>query len=135
MSTQVTSADAYDVARRWQRYHLNVPVRVIVRKTIKTTLFDGTQRESTNVVVVNGRGTELNEGGMAVFAGIELSVGERVQVEFTPPRPPSRPLRVPAVVRDRLGYIYGVEFVPQTQADAAEVEALRDALRALGTPH
>jgi hypothetical protein len=51
--------------RRWQRYPLDVPIRVIVDTPGKTKLYDG-------------RGNELSEGGMAVTAGDELSPGREV---------------------------------------------------------
>ena len=36
-------------------------------------------------VIVPGRGSELNHGGMTVFAGIELAVNDQIRVIFTPP--------------------------------------------------
>jgi hypothetical protein len=48
--------------RRWPRYRVNVPIRVIVSRAMKASVFDG-------------RGTSLNEGGMALFAGAELRSG------------------------------------------------------------
>jgi len=56
--------------RRWQRYKVNVPIRVIVSRAMKASIFDG-------------RGTSLSEGGMALFAGAELNPGDQVAVEFT----------------------------------------------------
>ena len=58
--------------RRWERYRVNVPIRVIVSHAMKASIFDG-------------RGTSLSEGGMALFAGAELRPGDQVAVEFTPP--------------------------------------------------
>jgi len=51
--------------RRWQRYPLDVPIRVIVDTPGKTKLYDG-------------RGNELSQGGTAVTAGDELSPGREV---------------------------------------------------------
>jgi hypothetical protein len=42
--------------RRWPRYKVNVPIRVIVSRAMKASIFEG-------------RGTSLSEGGMALFAG------------------------------------------------------------------
>ncbi len=83
--------------RHWPRHQLDVPVRVIVHSPERTKLYDG-------------RGNELNEGGMAVTAGVELKVGREVAVEFTPPFT-ELPIRVRGIVRNRAGYRYGVEFV------------------------
>jgi len=58
------------------------------------------QRE-TKTLIVNGRGNEVSEGGLAIFVGMEARLGERLWVEFTPPYS-SEPLRVPlwcAIVR------------------------------------
>ena len=69
------------VPRRWPRYKIDVPIRVIAPKGDK-------------IAIVAGRGNELNEGGMEVFGGLELAIDEQVTIEFTPPytgAPHSRP--------------------------------------------
>ena len=77
--------------RRWPRYRvINVPIRVIVSRAMKASIFDG-------------RGTSLSEGGMALFAGAELRMGDQVAVEFTPPFSVP-PIRVEAKVCNRAGY-------------------------------
>ena len=48
--------------RRWERYNVNVPIRVIVSRAMKASIFDG-------------RGTSLSEGGMALFAGRGIAAG------------------------------------------------------------
>ncbi len=63
----VTQNSSYAQVRRWPRYKLNVPLRVIADL-------------ETKVAIVQGRGTELNGGGLAVFAGIELATDARVAV-------------------------------------------------------
>lgn len=80
--------------RRWQRHHVDLPVRVAVENGFSTT-------------VATGRGTELSEGGMELYAGIWLKPGDLVEVEFGIP---SR-VRMMAVVRDRSGYCFGLEFI------------------------
>ena len=62
----------HPVARRWTRHKLDVPIRVIVHLEDKSR-------------VISGRGKEISEGGMAVFAGVELHVGDKIEIEFTPP--------------------------------------------------
>jgi hypothetical protein len=104
----------YTPARRWTRYKLDVPVRVIVHNPSKSR-------------IINGRGKEISEGGMSVFAGIELQAGERIEVEFTPPY--GLPIRVHGLVRNRSGYSYGVEFLAASPEEMEEVAALRSILR------
>ena len=58
--------------RRWPRYKVDVPVQLATQGL-------------TNGIIVQGRGSELNCGGMAVSGRIELSIGEQVALEFTPP--------------------------------------------------
>lgn len=121
MATEVISHETmYEALRRWPRYKLEVPLRIIAQKAGKTA-------------IVQGRGNELNEGGMAVFAGVELGVQEEIAVEFTPPYS-GQPIRVRAVVRDRQGYSYGVEFLTQNIDDHQNVDQIRTVLRGLGSP-
>jgi hypothetical protein len=106
--------------RRWPRYRINVPVRVVVQRPDKT-------------VIVSGRGMALSEGGMAIFAGIELKVGQRVEIEFTPPYD-GQPLRVCGTVRNRNGYNYGIEFLLLSREDKQQAEQIRQVLQAMGSP-
>jgi hypothetical protein len=70
-ATSVFTSTGYPMARRWPRYKVDFPVRLIVCKEKKASIFDA-------------RGTSLSEGGMALFAGTELRMGDQVAVEFTP---------------------------------------------------
>jgi hypothetical protein len=49
---------------------------------------------------------EISEGGMGFCAGIELSPGDLLEVEFEEPR-----TRVIGVIRNRTGYSFGMEFL------------------------
>lgn len=98
-------------SRRWQRYKVNVPIRVIVSRAMKASIFDG-------------RGTSLSEGGMALFAGAELRPGDQVAVEFTPPFS-TPPIRVDARICNRSGYHYGVEFLAVDSRQRDSVALLR----------
>ncbi len=89
--------------RHWQRLNTNLPVRILVRT-------------SECVRIVDGRATQLNEGGLAVCAGVELEIGDRVEIEVIMPDS-DPPLRFTAVVRNRADYIYGLQF----QSPAVEV--------------
>ena len=119
MATEVAGAHtAFTQMRRWPRYKLNVPLRVVVDTGEK-------------VRIIDGRGTELNEGGMRVFAGVELKVGNLISIEFTPPYS-GEPVRVRSEVRNRSGYTYGIEFLQETAEDCVRVEQIRFALQGLG---
>jgi hypothetical protein len=111
----MSSATSFPLPRRWTRFHLEVPVRLVVHRPAYASS-------------VTGRGTELNEGGMCIFAGIELRLGDQVAVEFTPPYGEA-PLRLWAVVRNRAGYYYGLEFLAENDGERDQVERFRSVLR------
>ena len=112
-ATTTDGLPGYTFARRWPRYKVkfDVPVRVIVCTVVKTKIF-------------NARGTSLSEVGMALFAGVELRLGDQVAVEFTPAYSTS-PIRVDATICNRTGYNYGVEFVIASDSQKQRVEELR----------
>jgi len=99
---------------------VDVPVRVITQGL-------------TKVAIVQGRGSELNNGGMAIFAGTELAIDAQVQVEFTPPYS-GQPIRVRCFVRNRAGYRYGVEFITESDNDYESVNQIEAVLRSIGSP-
>jgi hypothetical protein len=80
--------------RRWRRYPVDLPVRVAVANELSN-------------ITASGRGTELSEGGMGLYAGILVKPGDLLEVEF---RIPCR-FRMMAVVRQRSGYCFGLEFI------------------------
>lgn len=103
------------IFRRWQRYRLNLPIRLIV-----------TRDEGTRIA--DGRANDISEGGMLIFAGIELRADDQVQIEFTPPYS-SSPVRVAVMVRHRRGYNYGVEFRSDTRSDQEQTARFRNLLQ------
>lgn len=103
------------IFRRWQRYRLNLPIRLIVTRDDKTQ-------------IMHGRANDMSEGGMLVFAGLELKSEEKVFVEFTPPYS-SDPVRTGGIVRHRRGYNYGLEFLSDTPADQQQTDRFRNMLR------
>lgn len=103
------------IFRRWQRYRLNLPIRLIVTRDEGTRISDG-------------RAQDMSEGGMLIFAGMELRADDKVKIEFTPPFS-SSPLRVPGIVRHRRGYNYGVEFHSETRSDQEQTEKFRNMLQ------
>jgi hypothetical protein len=120
MAINITLPDpAFSSVRRWPRYKLDVPIRLIVPKGDK-------------VVIVQGRGNELNQGGMSVFGGIELRIDDQVAVEFTPPYS-GQPIRVRGRIRNRQGYTYGLEFLLETDNDYDHISQIRAVLGAMGS--
>ena len=105
--------------RRWVQHKIDVPIRVIVNRSLKTS-------------VVPGRGNELSEGGMALTAGVELNPGDEAAVEFTPPYS-GTPIRIRGIIRNRKGYRYGVEFLTTNDQEAEEAERLRAMLRLMSS--
>jgi hypothetical protein len=101
--------------RRAARYKLDVPIRVILQKLTTTLIRDG-------------RGTELSEYGMCIMVGVELGVGEEVEIEFTFPYS-GEPIRVSSVVHNRVGYRYGCEFIPEGQGEEQAAVRLRQVLQ------
>jgi hypothetical protein len=95
--------------RRWQRYHFDVPIRLVTSNL-------------QHIRVAEGRGTELNEGGLGLYAGIELEVGDPLEVELTVPFY-SLSLKLHGVVRNRPGngYYYGIQFVDTDARQKGEI--------------
>jgi hypothetical protein len=116
MGIAVGPSSEYRPMRRWTRYKIDVPIRVIAEKDSKSA-------------IVNGRGRDIGDGGMMVFAGIEVRVNDIIEVEFTPPF--GEPLRVTGRVRNRHGYYYGVEFVRDSNDDKQRSARLREVLRSM----
>ena len=90
----ITSVPEPDNTRRWPRLPVDMPVRVVTSKGFSTT-------------VVLGRGTELSEGGMVLYAGILLNPGDLLEIEFDTPVHS----RMTAIVRSRNGFCFGLEFI------------------------
>jgi hypothetical protein len=90
----IGSMPASESTRRWPRVEVDMPVRVVTSKGFSTT-------------VVEGRGTELSEGGMVLYAGILLNPGDLLEIEFETPTLS----RLTAIVRSRNGFCFGLEFI------------------------
>ncbi|HKD78160.1 MAG TPA: PilZ domain-containing protein [Candidatus Angelobacter sp.] len=103
------------VFRRWQRYRLNIPIRLIYS-------------HEGNTKIMSGRGNDVSEGGVLVFAGMELKAGDEVAIEFTPPFS-AGPVRAKGIVRHRRGYNYGIEFLQECETDREQTEKFRGLLR------
>ncbi len=83
--------------RRFHRHWLKAPVRI-----------------TSEGGVIDGYGLRVSEGGMYLFAVADFPLGAPIEVEFQSPHS-AEPSRCPAVVRNRVVYLYGVEFVPERE--------------------
>ena len=82
--------------RRWQRHPtLDLPVRILPCNRLPA-------------IAMTGRGTELSQGGMALYTAVDLEPDDLIEVEFLVPNP----LKVMATVRNRSGDYFGLEFLP-----------------------
>ncbi|MGA6981059.1 MAG: PilZ domain-containing protein [Candidatus Sulfotelmatobacter sp.] len=79
--------------RRWPRHHVHLPVFIAGGKKGRG-------------VVVPGLACELSRSGMELYGGLNLQLGELVEVEFQV----ADKTRVGGVVRNRTGFCFGVEF-------------------------
>src|SRR5690349_7547314 len=80
--------------RRCPRHQVNLPVRIAPGN-------DGAH------IAAPGLATEISQSGMALYGGIELQPGDLMEIEFQI----SNHLRVAGVVRNRIGYCFGLEFL------------------------
>jgi PilZ domain len=109
-----------NLAVRWHpRFRLDTPVCLIVGMPDK-------------VLLVNARLRDMSEDGGAVFAAVELTMDSEVQIEYTPSFNRG-PVRVRAVVRNRRGYIYGLEFLPRDGVEEQILLTLKAMLLSTGT--
>jgi len=92
----------YPASRRWARYKVDMSVVITFRRGGK-------------VSVVEGRGSELNCGGMAIFLPTDLAIGDLIAVQFTPPYS-RQPVTITGIVRSCRIYSYGVEFINNKDA-------------------
>lgn len=103
--------------RHWKRYKVDVRVRAFIPTP-------------SGVLGFYGRGSDISEGGMALFVPTNVAEGTTVDVEFTVPFS-RHVLRVKAVVRNHLGYRYGVEFVAISTMQRQAIVGLCESLPAI----
>ncbi len=119
MTSEITSPQEHGSLRRWPRYQVDIPIRLIAQRP-------------NRVSIVQGRGRNLNSGGMAIFLTSELGLDEQIAVEFTLPCS-AEPIRVRAFVRNRSGCSYGIEFITENDADYRSVAQLESILKTFGS--
>ena len=107
--------------RRWERRLVDVPIRVIAGDL-----------SSSDVIL--GRGTKLSAGGICLFALANLAIGSHIDVELIESLC-DKPIRVRGVIRNRLVYLYGVEFLINQPADRQQVTNLSHSFGGTTNPH
>lgn len=100
--------------RRWERFRVELRIKAVYQR-------DG--QEAT----VFGQGQDVSEGGMAAYLPVELSPGDVIELELTPPYA-KRGIFVRASVRNREGYRYGLEYLHIAPVDR---ELLMRSIKAL----
>lgn len=107
--------------RRRRRVQLITPVCVVVERA-------GAPMSVTAQLL------DISDDGAAILAGVDIPMGTLVQFEFGQIFE-GRMLQVPAVVRNRRNYIYGVEFLPGIEgAEDQKLRRLRSTLLSMGNP-
>jgi len=65
----------------------------------------------------------MSEGGMTLYAGVPLKPGDQMELEFQTPGG----ARVVAIVRNRTGYCFGLEFLTPLSAESPKTAMVRKA--------
>lgn len=84
-------------ARRHPRYKLDVALRIYPR----------------NAALVRGHSVDISESGLSAMLRVEVPIGELVRLEFELPH---GPVEVHALVRQRVAFRYGFQFVESPAA-------------------
>ena len=87
-----------------------MPVRVTVEKF-------------RQVSVISSLGYQVNAGGLAFFADLELAIGDEGEIALT-----DYDLTLGAVVRNRAGNQYGVKFLANSAEEAEQLGLFRKIL-------
>lgn len=92
--------------RRFERFEVEARVKVSVTRQGEKVVFSGTAHD-------------ISVGGMALFLGGDLNVGETITVAFALVF--STQLIVQGVVRSRDRYEYGIEFLNPSKTQQDEI--------------
>jgi hypothetical protein len=96
--------------RRWPRFHVHLPVSIAA--------------DAGNAsITVPGLVSELSQGGMELYGGVQRRPGDVLEVEFRT----NESLKVASVIRNRSGYCYGLEFLRLSRSrlpEASRPEAI-----------
>jgi c-di-GMP-binding flagellar brake protein YcgR len=106
-----SAVESYSKTRRWRRYRVEVRVKV----------------KLPNRGAVYGQGSDISEGGMALFLPTELESGQTIHAEVTLPYCKEK-VMLRGVIRNRAGYRYGLEFSVLTDHEKLLIERVCHAL-------
>lgn len=96
----------------------------MLKRTFKDRRRERRQLVNTTVQVFTGSshlsalGINLSDVGMCLFAIANLPLGSQIELEFLPPWS-NEPTRVRGSIRHRALYLYGVEFVEESEPQSA----------------
>ena len=90
------SSAAIEELRHYPRYRLDIRLKLITGI-------------APHARAIFGRGSDISEGGMRLFVPADLGIGETVTLELTLPYTEQK-LLVRGVLRNRMGFSYGVEY-------------------------
>ena len=80
------------------------------RRLRKRQLLNTSVQVFSGSVQMDALGINLSDGGMCLFAIANLRLGSQVEIEFLPSRS-AELVRVCGIVRHRALYLYGIEFL------------------------
>jgi hypothetical protein len=89
------------------------------RRRRKRQLLNTSVRVLTDNGWVDALGINISDVGMALFAVANLTVNSEVAIELPTPGSSKR-TRLPGVVRHRALYLYGIEFIDESERDYAQ---------------
>jgi hypothetical protein len=110
MAIDARIATAPPGGRRWRRFEFTVPIRVTVEKFRQLS-------------VISSRGSQVNAGGLALFADTELLIGDEADITLA-----DYGVTLRAVVRNRTGNQYGVKFLATSAEEAEQLGLFRQNL-------
>ncbi len=100
-------SSASEEQRNHPRFHVDIRLKVITGI-------------ASNGKSYFGRGSDISEGGMRVFVPADLKIGEAVTLELALPYT-DRKVVVRGVLRNRMGFSYGVEYSASTTKEEREI--------------
>jgi c-di-GMP-binding flagellar brake protein YcgR len=95
----------YSRVRRWPRYKVSLSLKVLIQGPA------GAEQ-------MYGHGRDISEGGMAVYVPTDFEIGDTTTIEIIFPNSIEK-MSLRAVIRNREGFRYGVEFISPTPQEAA----------------
>jgi hypothetical protein len=101
------------------------------RRRRKRQLLNTSVQVFTESAQLDGLGINLSDVGMCLFTMANLQVGSQIQVEFLPPRS-TEPVRVSGIVCHRALYLYGVDFLVDSDQHSSNLADVAECRTAFG---